>query len=81
MKQPINPRRGVSSGFDHITGVRGMTDHEALELLRLLHKYVEAYGEGEDLPISELAGDLAMSMDVTTDEADNLRREIEAAIS
>lgn len=54
-----------------------MSDAEALELLRLLHKYVTSDPIGDDLYISELASDLAMSLDVITDEADRLRREIE----
>lgn len=57
-----------------------MTDYEALELLRLLHKYVFEEVPDHDMQISELASDLAMSMDMTTDEADNLRKEIEEAL-
>jgi hypothetical protein len=58
-----------------------MSDQEALELLRLLHKYVTKYGHVDDMPISELAADLAMSMDVTTDEADELRQDIEGILA
>lgn len=60
-----------------------MTDKQALELLRLLHAYVTEYGSFgscEDMRLSECAEDLAMSMDETTDEADQLRREIENGV-
>jgi hypothetical protein len=57
-----------------------MSDAEALALLRGLHTYVVEYG-GDDLRMSELAADLAMSMDVTSDEADSLRREIEERLA
>lgn len=53
-----------------------MTDDEALQLLRLLHKYLETFNESSSIPVVELADDLAMGMDETTDEADRLRREI-----
>jgi DNA-binding transcriptional ArsR family regulator len=60
-----------------------MTDEEAVKLLRLLHQYVMEYRDVllRHMTVSELAEDLAMSMDTTTDEADKLRREIEEAIS
>lgn len=58
-----------------------MTDHEALTLLQLLAKYVTEYDSCADMKISEMAEDLAMSMDVTTEEADELRRTIEGALS
>lgn len=58
-----------------------MTDNQCVELLRLLHKYVTEYNDCVDMPISEMAQDLAMSMDRTTVEADQLRREIENAVS
>lgn len=53
-----------------------MTDKECLELLRLLKKYAEECSAGGDITLVELADDLAMSMDPTTDEADQLRQEI-----
>jgi len=53
-----------------------MTDKEILELLRLVYKYVSEYGDSQDMTISEMVEDLAMSMDETTDEADRLRVEI-----
>lgn len=52
-----------------------MTDAQALELLRLLHVYVTLY-DNREMTISEVAEDLAMSMDVTTDEADRIRQVI-----
>lgn len=57
-----------------------MTDAECEELLRLLHKYVTEYGSCSNMTVSEMAEDLAMSMDVTTDAADQYRREIEAIL-
>ena len=54
-----------------------MSDTECMELLRLLYKYVTEFGDCTDMKISEMAADLAMSMDETTNEADELRREIE----
>lgn len=60
-----------------------MTDQEALELLRLIHLYVlgSSVGLDPDFTIYDMAEDLAMSMDVTSDEADRLRREIEEALA
>ena len=58
-----------------------MTDQEALEFLRLLYKYVTEYSSCTDMHISEMAEDLAMSMDVTSNEADRLRREIEGIVA
>jgi hypothetical protein len=58
-----------------------MTDQECVDMLRLLHSYVVEYGSSADMKISEMAEDLAMSMDVTTNEADRLRRWIEEALS
>jgi hypothetical protein len=58
-----------------------LTDKECVELLRLLHKYVSEYGDSADMTISEMAEDLAMSMDETTDEADQLRVEIVARLA
>lgn len=62
---------------------RYMTDAKALQLLILLHRYVYFAGDqpSDDITISALAGDLAMSMDVTSDQADFLRKEIEMAVS
>jgi len=51
------------------------TDHDARSLLVFLHRYVTAYPDVSD-SISDLAGDLAMSLDTTTDEDDRMRREI-----
>lgn len=59
-----------------------MTDAQATELLRLLHAYVTEYGScSNDVTISDVAEDLAMSMDETSDEADRLRRDIEGALT
>lgn len=55
-----------------------MTDAECVELLRLLHKYLEEYGYSADSTVGDIAEDAAMSMSETTDEADELRRKIEA---
>lgn len=57
-----------------------VTDEECLAFLRLLHKYVTEYGDCADMQLSDLAEDLAMSMDHTTDEADRLRVEITTAL-
>lgn len=56
-----------------------MDDHESRELLRRLHKYVMYYAPDVPQTIPALAEDLAMSMNVTTDEDDRMRREIENA--
>lgn len=58
-----------------------MSDQEALELLRLLAKYVTEYPESSAsaMSVADVAEDLAMSMDVTTTEADELRCTIEGA--
>lgn len=53
-----------------------MDDTEAMQLLRLLHKYVTDHDIRTDDTIADVADDLAMSMDVTTDEADNIRKEL-----
>ena len=60
-----------------------MSDREALDLLRLLYRYVYFAGDqpSDDITISALAEDLAMSMDETSEEADQLRREIEVGVS
>lgn len=58
-----------------------MTDEECVALLRLMHKYVTEFDSCTDMSISDMAEDLAMSMDVTTDEADMLRQEITAAVT
>lgn len=53
----------------------------ARELLRLLHIYVtENAVDMHDMSITEVAEDLAMSLDTTTDEDDRRRREIEQAL-
>jgi len=59
-----------------------MTDDEALQLLRLLWRYVRYAGDQppDDIKISALTADLAMSMEPTTDEADYLRWLIEEAV-
>jgi hypothetical protein len=55
-----------------------MDDQNAMFLLRGLHAYVMDYpGAGLDhMTVADVAEDLAMSMDVTTHEADRMRREI-----
>lgn len=53
-----------------------MTDAQTLSLLRKLHHYVSEFGSCSDMKLSEVAEDIAMSMEVTTDEADRLRVEI-----
>jgi hypothetical protein len=59
-----------------------MDDVMSRELLRLLVMYVEAYAaDMHDMSISELASDLAMSLDVTTEVDDERRRYIEEALA
>jgi hypothetical protein len=58
-----------------------MDDAQSRELLRLLYTYVEEFGLDAEDSISDLASDLAMSLDVTTDEDDMRRRYIERALS
>lgn len=50
-----------------------MTDEEALQLLRLLHKYVTDYSPDIPQTLSGLAEDLAVA---NTDEARRLHEEI-----
>jgi len=58
-----------------------MTDSECEELLRLLHKYVFEYDPpASNMRLSDMIEDLAMSMDHTTDKADQYRREMEEAL-
>lgn len=56
------------------------TDKNAEELLILLEAYVTEYESCADMKISEVAEDLAMSMDVTTDRADSALRNIEGVV-
>jgi hypothetical protein len=58
-----------------------MSDAECLQALKLLHKYVTEYDSCANMSLTDYAEDLAMSMDETTDEADNLRREIESVLA
>jgi len=61
--------------------VSDFTDTDALALLRLLHVYVTEYDSCADMRLSDMAEDLCMSMDETPDEADQLRRAIEVAVT
>lgn len=55
-----------------------MNDEECIKLLRLLLKYFEEYTESDtSMTVANLAEDLAMSMDITTDEADHIRVRLE----
>jgi hypothetical protein len=62
-----------------------MTDAEAMELLRLLYKYVmeyvTEYDSCRDMRISEVADDLAMSMDGAPDEAERIAKRIVIEVS
>jgi hypothetical protein len=58
-----------------------LSDKEAEELLRLMHKAVTEYDSCANMSISEFASDLAMAMDETTDKADQYRREIEEFVT
>jgi hypothetical protein len=53
-----------------------MTDEETRQLLRLLHQFIHEY-DHYDNTVTSVVEEIAMSQDVTTDEVDNLRREIE----
>lgn len=54
-----------------------MNDQKCLELLRLLNQYFEEYTEYEpSMTVSELVDDIAMSMDITSDEADHYRQQM-----
>ncbi len=59
-----------------------MSDREALDLLRLLYRYVRYAGDqpGDDIKISELADDLHMSLDESSVEADQLCTEIKECV-
>lgn len=58
-----------------------MTDAQARELLRLLALYVTEYESCADMRLSEMASDLAISMDATTDEDDANRRLVETYVT
>jgi len=59
-----------------------MTDKEALDLMRLLFRYVRYAGDqpSDDIRISELAEDLAMSDSSGLDEIQDLNIEIQAIV-
>jgi predicted membrane GTPase involved in stress response len=57
-----------------------MTDAEKERLLGLLAKFIHETGISERL-VSELAGEVAMSMDETSNEADAYRFYIETTLS
>lgn len=58
-------------------------DSEAEQLLKHLCRYCQCHEStlSMDLQVSELAKDLAISMDITTDDADDYRAIIERIIS
>lgn len=60
-----------------------MTDEEALQLLRLLWRYVRYAGDqpSDDIKISELAEDLAMSDSSALDEVQDLANQIKEALA
>ena len=58
-----------------------MDDDAARELLGLLYDYVKAYGSESPKTVSDLASDLAMSLDVTTEADDQMRRYIEETLA
>jgi len=53
-----------------------MTDEECARLARDLYRYITVHDWTDD-SISELVSDIAMSQDVTSDELDAIRQEIE----
>ena len=57
-----------------------LTDTKAEQLLELIYIAVAEYTT-EDISISEFAADVAMSMNKTTDRADELRQKIEQAVT
>jgi hypothetical protein len=58
-----------------------MDDAAARELLGLLYDYVKEYGHESPTHVVDLAADLAMSMDTTTDVDDEMRNYIERTLS
>jgi hypothetical protein len=52
------------------------SDNDARLLLQLLHKYVTHYDPDVPPQVEHLAGDLAQSLDVTSDEDDRMYQEI-----
>lgn len=59
-----------------------LTDTQAEQLLELILVAVTEFGEtSTDMTIGDFAEDIAMSMDTTSDRADELRREIEEALA
>ena len=56
------------------------SDSEARIMLRLLSKYVNEFGDCANMKLSELAADLCMSMDETTDDDDRCYRSIIAIV-
>ena len=59
-----------------------MTDKEALQLLRLLYRYVRFAGDqpSDDIKISELAEDLTSSQIEYSEESFQLAREIRECV-
>jgi len=57
-----------------------LTDTKAEQLLELIYIAVAEYTTA-DISISEFAADIAMSMNRTTDRADELRQKIEQAVT
>jgi hypothetical protein len=57
-----------------------MDDTTARELLRLLALYVEESGSDPGLLVADVAEDVAMSLDVTTDDDDARRRLVERLV-
>jgi hypothetical protein len=53
-----------------------LTDEYAEQLLELIYIAVTEYDSATDVPLSEFVEDIAMSMDVTTNRADELRQMI-----
>jgi hypothetical protein len=53
-----------------------MTDEEAKKLLQLLDNYMIEFGEAPstEYTVADLVDDLTMSLDVTDDESDRIRR-------
>jgi hypothetical protein len=58
-----------------------LEDDEAEKLLRLILKAVTQFPDYENMTLSDFVEDIAMSMDVTTDKADQYRRAIERILN
>jgi len=79
----VGDKRGNREAIWNTTDGTYMTDEEALQLLRLLWRYVRFAGDqppDHDLTISEIVDDLTMSDESGVNEVQDLAIAIKAAV-